>query len=174
MLLLLLFTISGCSKNEGVNEEPKVEFETVLLSDNTMQITKYIGVNNVVMVPEQIDGRTVTEIWNNTFANLSIEEITLPSTIRRVGVNIFMNSAKLRVINIQGDEPFYLESFALDSRQLDHTTGYLEIRVGSNFKETLIEFNNQIELDPTSDLSIEMEQKYGGTWISYIDLLKNR
>lgn len=173
MILLLLFlALLGCSNNEVINEEHKVEFETILLSDNTVQVTKYIGTENMVIVPEQINGKTVTEIWDNAFANLSIEEITFPASIRRVGVNIFMNTPKLKRITLLGDEPFYLESFALDARQIDPSTGYLEIITSTKFTTVLIQFRDNLSVDPTSNISIEMEEKYGGTWLSYIDLIK--
>lgn len=85
VLLIILVVFTGCSKKENPIGEPKSDFETVLLNNDTLQITKYIGESTFVVIPDQINGKRVTEIGDNAFANLTIEEITFPSTIKKSG-----------------------------------------------------------------------------------------
>ena len=172
VLLILLVVFIGCSKKGNTEEEPKVKFETILLDNDTIHITKYTGESSFVVIPDQIDGKKVTEIGDNAFANLSIEEITFPSTIKRVGDNIFLNTPTLKQIIIFGDTPFFVESFALDERQRDPSTGYLEINCMFAFYSKLLEFGDLYSADPSNRFAQEMLAKYGETWLSYLDLIK--
>ena len=60
------------------------------VSGSTVTITKYVGTEAVVVIPETIEGNPVTVIGNNAFENCrNITSITLPSTIRTLGVHVF-------------------------------------------------------------------------------------
>lgn len=172
VLLIILVVFTGCSKKENPIGEPKSDFETVLLNNDTIQITKYIGVSTFVVIPDQIDGKRVTEIGDNAFANLTIEEITFPSTIKKVGDNTFLNTPTLKRIIIFGDSPFYLESFALDERQSDVSSGYFEINCTFAFYARLQEFRHLYEADPMNKFAQDDLARFGEKWLSYLDLIK--
>lgn len=171
-LIVLFVALTGCSKNESPIDEPKSDFETVLLNNDTIQITKYIGESTFVVIPDQINGKRVTEIGDNTFANLTIEEITFPSTIKKVGDNTFLNTSTLKRIIIFGDSPFYLESFALDERQSDISSGYFEINCTFAFYARLQEFRALYEADPTNKFAQDDLARFGEKWLSYLALIK--
>ena len=171
-LIVLFVALTGCSKNEPPIDEPKSDFETVLLNNDTIQITKYIGESTFVVIPDQIDGKRVTEIGDNAFANLAIEEITFPSTIKKVGDNTFLNTPTLKRIIIFGDTPFFLESFALDERQSDPSTGYFEINCTFAYYARLHEFRALYEADPTNKFAQDDLARFGEKWLSYLNLIK--
>ena len=172
VLLILLVVFTGCSKKEPPIDEPKSDFETVLLNNDTIQITKYIGESTFVVIPDHIDGKRVTEIGDNAFANLTIEEITFPFTIKKVGDNTFLNTLTLKRIIIFGDTPFYVESFALDERQSDPSTGYFEINCTFAFYARLQEFRHLYEAHPMNKFAQDDLARFGEKWLSYLNLIK--
>ena len=62
-----------------------------ILEDNTVQIYEYLNwENSEVNVPEEIDDRTVTSIYDYAFSDHNeLQEITLPDTLVHIGYNAF-------------------------------------------------------------------------------------
>lgn len=67
-------------------------------SGNIIKIKKYKGNDNIVVVPEMIDGYYVSSIENTAFANKSLEKIVLPSQIMSVGTRAFYGCSNLKEI----------------------------------------------------------------------------
>lgn len=51
-----------------------------------MEIKKYLGSDSTVMIPETIEGKTVTSIGGHAFRGCSsLTEITIPSSVTSIG-----------------------------------------------------------------------------------------
>ena len=68
-------------------------------SDGTITITKYLGNDSVVTVPETIAGYTVSVIGNNAFYDSGIEEINMPESIKQIEKYAFAFSENLVSVN---------------------------------------------------------------------------
>ena len=121
---ILLFTavLAGCGGNNLTIDETKVGEDGYLGStsndsyeydvfDTHIRITKYIGQEAQVTVPEKIDDKFVTHIGNRAFIDTAQElvtKITLPSSISDIHDYAFYGAMALQEI-------------ALDSANLDFT-----------------------------------------------------
>lgn len=76
-------------------------YKYIVLSDNTIKLTKYFGKESVVTVPSMILGNVVSIIGASTFfMNNHIKEIILPDTICEIEPASFAECTALRKINI--------------------------------------------------------------------------
>ena len=102
---------------EAPPEEPTVsvlstdnrsgDFTYSVLSDNTAQITGYSGTAANLIVPDKLDGYTVTEIGKLCFSgNITLVSLKLPDTVSRIGTKAFAYCTNLASINY----PLHLES----------------------------------------------------------------
>ena len=75
-------------------------FEYTLLTDGTVEITKYKGTETQVIIPETIDGKTVTSIGSWAFSGCSsLTSIEIPSGVTSIGENTFYGcSSDLTII----------------------------------------------------------------------------
>lgn len=62
------------------------------------QITKYLGNEDVICIPEEIDGTYVTSIGKDAFATKNMEKIILPMHISSINQKAFANCSNLKVI----------------------------------------------------------------------------
>ena len=61
-----------------------------------MMITKYYGADSCVVLPDEIEGETVTALDDYAFArNLEVEEIWLPEALKEVGRYAFYRVQEL-------------------------------------------------------------------------------
>ena len=59
------------------------------------------GLSGALVIPSELDGYTVTAIGPKAFYNFkNLTEVTIPSTIKSMGKNAFMNCTKITKINI--------------------------------------------------------------------------
>ncbi|MBP8050143.1 MAG: leucine-rich repeat protein, partial [Oscillospiraceae bacterium] len=78
-----------------------------VLPDNTAQITGYSGTAANLIVPDKLDGYTVTEIGKLCFSgNITLVSLKLPDTVTRIGTRAFAYCTNLASINY----PLHLES----------------------------------------------------------------
>jgi len=68
--------------------------------DQTVYIMAYTGKEQVVNIPEQIDGKKVTGIAEYAFSNDSIEIVNIPNTVTVLRYECFFRCGNLREINI--------------------------------------------------------------------------
>ena len=90
-----------------VSDDPEAEakFKEVneaysVLSDNTAQITGYSGMAANLIVPDKLDGYTVTEIGKLCFSgNITLVSLKLPDTVTAIGTRAFAYCTNLASIN---------------------------------------------------------------------------
>jgi len=94
-IFLAIFLLLGTIPIVGVSAaEVTSNFEYTLLDDGTIEVTKYVSDNNSkVVIPEVIDGKTVTSVSKVCFNEFSgpadgfknIESIFIPKTVNNLG-----------------------------------------------------------------------------------------
>lgn len=81
VLCLLVTALAACNPSDQNKPNPASDFEYKIDGDQ-VTITKYIGSDQTVLIPEVIEGKLVTTIGREAFLSSTITECTLPSTIR--------------------------------------------------------------------------------------------
>ena len=96
-LTLSDFTISanaGVALNYG-------DFEYIVLNDETVEISKYTGKNEDVIIPNIIGGKKVTSIGYDAFGYCSrLTSITIPNSVTSIGNYAFENCGSLTSVTI--------------------------------------------------------------------------
>ena len=69
-------------------------------SYGNINITGYTGNAEILMIPELVDGKTVTKIDTQAFMNSSIKEIKLPNTITTIADEAFVGCYNLTTIDL--------------------------------------------------------------------------
>lgn len=73
---------------------------------NEGTILSYKGNSPVVVVPDSINGTTVTQIGENAFANsVGVFIIIIPGSVEAIGDNAFANCASLKTVQFRGNAP---------------------------------------------------------------------
>lgn len=71
------------------------------LNADEIEITGYTGTSNVIEIPEQIYGRTVTKIGDEAFYGCSkLEEIVIPDSVTSIGKAAFRQCKSLKRISL--------------------------------------------------------------------------
>ena len=84
-MLTLGFLLSG-ERVKAAEETPASSFEYEVLDDGTIEITKFSGIENDVVVPEKINGTEVTSLGSMCFSQCSdINSVYIPDSIKNVG-----------------------------------------------------------------------------------------
>ena len=80
------------------------DFKYWVQSDNTIIISEYIGEGDVenLIIPSKIDGKTVSKIgyWRSG-RYYSLENITIPASVKSLGGSVFYGCSRLQNITIQ-------------------------------------------------------------------------
>lgn len=81
--------------------ETSGDFDYTVLDDGTVEINRYNGTDKKVVVPEQIDGKTVTIIGENAFTRChELKSVTVPDSVTEFGRNAFAECEKLESVNM--------------------------------------------------------------------------
>ena len=77
------------------------DFEYGVLSDGTVNITDYNGSAEKVVIPDTIDGKSVTSIGDRAFKDCtSLTSITIPNNVTNIGYSAFCGCSSLASITI--------------------------------------------------------------------------
>lgn len=100
LLCLATTALSACKKPEATEgPNPVSDFE-YKINGEQVTITKYIGTDKTVTIPETIEEKIVTEIGYQAFAKSIITECVLPSTIRKIDMLAFALCSDLEKITL--------------------------------------------------------------------------
>ena len=115
--ILILFCGMMCASVAA--DEPEAEkyicgdYEYVLLGDGTAEISGYTGEESDVMIPESLDGYSVTSIGDYAFGFCrSLTAMTIPDSVTLIGNYAFANCPALtgftipNSVNYIGKNPF--------------------------------------------------------------------
>lgn len=125
----------------------KIQYTVTDEDAKTVSVTKYTGTDPNVVIPDQIQGYTVTAIGENAFKSSSLTNISIPNGVTSIG-NYAFNSSSLKSIDIPesvtsiGDYAFYnctsLNSVNIPSKVASlgsYVFGYCSSLTSVNLKE---------------------------------------
>ena len=96
-LILLLIVSITCNAEDLTFED----FTYTVLADGTLEITKYLGKEAVISVPEEINDQKVSSISSGAFnRNETITDVTLPDSIITIGDYAFTECTALQSITL--------------------------------------------------------------------------
>lgn len=98
-------------KNAKETDSSKFEYEEV---EGGISITDYNGNDEIVVIPETINGKTVISIGKNAFVNNNtIRGLKLADTVHTIGSSAFMNCFELEVF-VSGASLKKLDSYSFN------------------------------------------------------------
>ena len=84
------------------------DYEYAVNDNDEIEITKYIGSESDVVIPKEIDGKSVTAISNGTFSDYTdIKSIVIPDSVTSIGDGVFYECASLTKIDVAKDNASY-------------------------------------------------------------------
>lgn len=107
------------------------DFEYKLSEDDEVIITKYIGTDTEVVIPEDFNGYYVIEIANEAFYRSNVTSVKLSSTVEKIGRQAFYDCTSLQTVDFGeslkeiGDNAFSY-CYALESVDLPDTCTKIE------------------------------------------------
>ncbi len=88
----------------GVVDEANPDYEYELLSDDTVQITEYLGNGGIVVIPPYLGGYPVTQIGARSFEQSSSRSlligVSIPDSVTEIGWYAFGDCTALRDVNM--------------------------------------------------------------------------
>lgn len=123
-----------------------VDFEVVDVTGG-VAIKKYLGSNPDVVIPSQINNKTVVEISASAFANKAIESVLIPSTIKKIGARAF-DSNQLTEIDLSNVEEIGEYAFTNNKLKSVRTHNLKRIPNGAFMKNELLTviIDNKVEI----------------------------
>lgn len=91
--------IVGCNSGKG-GARSETDWAYEIVSDSGIRVTGCRSGEDVPVIPETIDGLTVTVIGSEAFAGGKISGVKLPGTVRTVEDSAFANCASLKEIDM--------------------------------------------------------------------------
>ena len=89
VLLLLSLCLTACAEKT----EPEIftcgDYRYILLEDGTAEIRDCSDKSSILVIPETLDGHTVSKIGNHTFTEHGMSEIVIPDTVTEIGDEAF-------------------------------------------------------------------------------------
>ena len=109
-LLIVLFLFCGAMATAEETVETRSDstgiYEYVLLEDGSAEITGYSGDAEVLEIPAELDGYSVTSIGERAFFFCkNLTSVTIPDSVASIGINPFLRCAQLQTIQVSPDHP---------------------------------------------------------------------
>ena len=116
---------------------PSTDFEYKIEGENVI-ITRYIGNDTVVNIPETIEGKNVIELASTAFAMKNLQSVKIPNTVKTIGHFTFWKN-QLTYINIPKSVT-KIEYGAFNDNKIIEEQAYIYDRTstGEEDKTTLI------------------------------------
>lgn len=104
IFLLLLTMLTGCSNNPpypSKDANPASDFEYQKTDDQTgIQINKYIGSDQTVVIPQKIDGLPVKVIGSSAFIESDITSLMMPDSVTNIYTYAIAGCEKLTDVRL--------------------------------------------------------------------------
>ncbi len=85
---------------EGRASVDEGEFDYMLIDEETIAILEYNGEDTDMVIPREIDGRTVVEVSENAFYESDITSAVIPDSVRYIGSGAFAFCEQLKSVTI--------------------------------------------------------------------------
>lgn len=84
--------------NENFTSDEGLSFK--LKTDGTYSVSKYTGDATYLIIPDTYNGKSVTEIGNQVFAQKSFEYVYIPDTVTTLGSSVFKGCSGLKELHL--------------------------------------------------------------------------
>ena len=85
----------------GLNEVTDAScFEFEAVGENEVKITSYIGMESIVVIPDEIGGADVVAIGENAFADTAVRALYVPDSVTSIEKGAFANTSALVTLRI--------------------------------------------------------------------------
>ncbi len=99
LLFALVFFLLAVQGRDDLD----AEFRYRVLEDGTIAVEGYSGTTKKLEIPGTIDGKTVSEIYSNAFADQdTLKSVTIPASVKRIGEYAFNDCDSLKTVKIEG------------------------------------------------------------------------
>ncbi|MBR5597800.1 MAG: leucine-rich repeat protein [Lachnospiraceae bacterium] len=116
--------------SKDVTETPAEDFTYETIGGNYIRLTSYVGSDREVVIPSEVDGKTVKEIGSNTFSkNTTLQKVIMPDTVVTVGTNAFSGCTSLEYIG------FSEELLAIESKAFQNCVALEELKLPNKVTE---------------------------------------
>jgi len=97
-------------------------------ANDKVTITSYLGQNQVLYIPEEIDWMPVVAIGDNAFKNnQTLSTITIPESVKSIGNNAFENASNLEEVILENTDTSHITT--LGTNVFNNTPSYLKLLV---------------------------------------------
>lgn len=83
--------------------KPEDYFEFHELMDGSLLLSAYSGLDEIIEVPEKVNGKNVTAILERAFVNSEIKEVHIPASVTFIGEFAFRNCDYLEKVVFEGE-----------------------------------------------------------------------
>ncbi|MBP7831125.1 MAG: leucine-rich repeat domain-containing protein [Kiritimatiellae bacterium] len=91
----------------GVAAAADFDYEVNDPETNTLTITGYTGAGLNMVIPDAIDGLTVTAIGDDAFARAGVTNVMIPGSVTEIGDGVFYRCEALAAITVEPTNPAY-------------------------------------------------------------------
>lgn len=109
LIIVTLAILLCCTLSVTAHAAVSGDYAYTLRPDGTAEITGYTGQENVLQIPDQLDGHTVAAIGDSAFAgNLHLSAVYIPGCVGYIGESAFSGCEALISVSI-GDQIAYVD-----------------------------------------------------------------
>lgn len=103
-LIILAMYLTACAEQTEQNTFTSGNYQYILMEDGTGKIIKYNGNDEILSIPNQLDGHIVTAIGDRAFYRCSsLTLVSIPDSVIFVGTNPFEYCEKLEKVTVSPD-----------------------------------------------------------------------
>ncbi len=75
------------------------DYDVTVIDNNRVRINKYNGKDSVVIVPAELDGMPVVNVWGDVFSyNDKITKVVIPEGVKKFGMQVFYGCSNLEEV----------------------------------------------------------------------------
>ena len=126
-LLMVVVMMCACWTGALAEDEERETFtsgdyEYALLDDGTVEIAGYKGSADLLAIPAELDGKTVTAIGDSAFFFcFSLTSVSIPDSVEQIGANPFRTCSALKTISVSPEHPYFATIDGVLFRKADKT-----------------------------------------------------